>query len=146
MRVAEGDALRTAIRESLQSLETLQAEIAGRAPAVVEGYRDRLSKRLQALLPGEQWDEGRLLQEAAVFADRSDITEELSRLLSHFQQFRSFLEGSGPHGRQLEFLLQEMNREVNTIGSKANDLSISQWVVASKGELEKVREQIQNVE
>ncbi len=146
MRVAEGENLLRAICKSLQSLEGLQEQIAARAPEVVGSYRDRLAKRLQGLLPGEEWDEGRLLQEAAVFADRSDITEELSRLLSHIHQFRSFLESPGPHGRQLEFLLQEMNREVNTVGSKANDLSISQWVVASKGELEKMREQIQNVE
>ncbi len=146
MRLAEGGALLAAIRESLQNLQGLREQIAVRAPDVTENYRDRLAKRLEGLLPGQEWDEGRLLQEAAVFADRSDITEELSRLSSHIDQFRSLPESTGPHGRQLEFLLQEMNREVNTIGSKANDLSISQWVVASKAELEKMREQIQNVE
>jgi len=82
----------------------------------------------------------------SLFADRCDITEEVDRLLSHIHQFGDMLNASGPHGRRMEFLLQEMNREINTIGSKGNDLQISQWVVTCKSELEKLREQIQNVE
>ena len=91
-------------------------------------------------------DEGRLVQEVAFLADKSDITEELVRFHSHIQQFRDLLGSNGPHGRQLEFILQEMHREINTVGSKGNDLTIAQKVIQAKTELERLREQLQNVE
>jgi uncharacterized protein (TIGR00255 family) len=146
MRVAEGSNLMAVVMESLSVIEKIHPHLVERAPEVVEFYRERLTKRMESLLPGEQLDEGRMLQEAALFADRSDITEELARLLSHLEQFHTIMESPGPHGRKMEFLLQEMNREINTIGSKGNDMQISRWVVAGKSELEKIREQILNVE
>lgn len=145
-RQHEGEQLFQGLTGSLRAVEAFHLKFTERAPFVIETYRDKLEKRLQALLPEDSLDPGRLLQEVALFADRSDITEELARLLSHVRQFDAAVEGRGPHGRRLEFLLQEMNREINTIGSKANDLELSQWVVESKCELEKMREQTQNVE
>lgn len=146
MRQEEGTNLLEGLMASLQGIEDLHGRFSDRAVQVVETYRQRLLDRLQVLVPGEALDEGRLLQEVALFADRSDITEELERLMSHIKQFRKSMQGPGPHGRRLEFLLQEMNREINTIGSKGNDLLFSGWVVDCKCELEKIREQIQNVE
>jgi len=102
--------------------------------------------RLQRLLEGKIVDPGRLEQEVAILADRSDIAEEVARLTSHLGQFREFIGQQGPHGRRLEFLLQEMQREANTIGAKANDAKISQDVIALKSTLEQLREQVQNVE
>jgi len=146
MRQAEGRNLKEGIVASLGILEEMRERFREQAPGIVEAYRDRLAKRLESLEPGEKVDETRLLQEVSLFADRCDITEEVDRLQSHIHQFREMLNVPGPHGRRMEFLLQEMNREINTIGSKGNDLQISQWVVACKSELEKLREQIQNVE
>ena len=146
MRLLEGGNLAEGIKESLRVIEGTCRKFIERSPQVVEMYRERLSKRISELLPENPLDQGRLLQEVLLFADRSDIREELTRLMSHIQQFDAAMDGEGPHGRRLEFLLQEMNREVNTIGSKGNDLLISQWVVACKYELEQIREQIQNVE
>ncbi len=146
MRQAEGENLKRGIVDSLETLGEMQKRFKEQAPNVVEAYRERLAKRLVSLQPGEEIDETRLLQEVSLFADRCDITEEVDRLLSHIHQFGDMLNASGPHGRRMEFLLQEMNREINTIGSKGNDLQISQWVVTCKSELEKLREQIQNVE
>ncbi|MGD9208840.1 MAG: YicC/YloC family endoribonuclease, partial [Syntrophobacterales bacterium] len=145
MRQEEGEAIANDLSGRLNQLEVLTGEVKTRAPLVVEDTRDRLQKRIQDLLETEL-DETRLAQEVAFFAEKSDITEEVVRLQSHIQQFRDFLEASGPRGRQLEFLLQEMHREVNTIGSKANDLEIAQKVIQMKTELERFREQLQNVE
>ena len=117
------------------------------APKVAERYRDQLIQRIkEANLPAPAVDDERLLKEVVYFADRSDITEELTRLQSHFQQFDDCLKTAEPVGRTLDFLAQEMNREINTIGSKANDSLISREVVTLKAELEKFREQAQNVE
>jgi len=146
MRCAEGRNLQEGLTASLGVLAEMGGRFREQAPAVVAAYRERLAKRLESLQPGEEVDETRLLQEVSLFADRCDITEEVDRLQSHIDQFNKMLNGPGPHGRRMEFLLQEMNREVNTIGSKGNDLQISRWVVACKSELEKLREQIQNVE
>ena len=145
MRQEEGEAIARDLSGRLNQLEVLTGEVESRAPLVVDDARDRLQKRIQDLLETEL-DETRLAQEVAFFAEKSDITEEVVRLQSHIQQFRDLLEASGPRGRQLEFLLQEMHREVNTIGSKANDLEIAQKVIQMKTELERFREQIQNVE
>jgi uncharacterized protein (TIGR00255 family) len=125
----------------------LRDVVARRAPQVVEEYRTRLSRRLEELLPqGNAVDPQRLAQEVAIFADRSDIAEELQRLGSHIAQFRETLAGGEAVGRKLDFLVQELGREVNTIGSKANDAAITSQVVEAKSELEKIREQVQNLE
>jgi uncharacterized protein (TIGR00255 family) len=121
-------------------------QVKQRAPAVVDDYQNRLRERVKELLADVQIDEGRLMTEVALFADRSSITEELVRLDSHLHQFGHSIQSDEAVGRKLDFLLQEMNREVNTVGSKANDLTISSLVVAMKAELEKIREQIQNIE
>ena len=146
MRREEGAAIRSDLSTRLQELEVLTAEIESRAPLVVVETRDRLHKRIQDLLGETELDETRLAQEIAFFTDRSDISEELVRLQSHIRQFNELLEAKGPRGRQLEFLIQEMHREVNTIGSKANDLEIGKRVIQMKTELERFREQLQNVE
>lgn len=109
-------------------------------------YRQKLKARLEQLLEGAEMDESRLFQEVALLADRCDITEELVRLSSHFNQFDEALRSSEPVGRKLDFLMQEMNREVNTIGSKSNDAGITNLVIQIKAEMEKMREQVQNVE
>jgi uncharacterized protein (TIGR00255 family) len=146
MRAKEGANIAADFSARLRRLEKLAGEIEARAPSVVQGVRDRLSERIQALLGEVPVDEGRLAQEVALLADRSDITEEVVRLRSHVRQFRDQLDSGGPCGRQLEFLLQEMNREVNTVGAKASDLAISRQVIEAKSELERMREQVQNIE
>lgn len=146
MRDAEGARLGTDLLERLSRLERLAEAIADRAPRVVEDYHARLGRRAQELAGGVALDPGRLAAEVALFADRSDIAEEVTRFRSHLVQFRATLGGTGAVGRTLEFIVQEMGRETNTIGSKANDLEITRHVIAVKGELESLREQIQNVE
>jgi len=146
MRKEEGLAIETDFNERLNQLETLSSEVENRTPLVVLEVRDRLQKRIEELLGQGELDESRLAQEVAILAERSDITEEVIRVNSHIQQFRALLKASGPRGRQLEFLLQEMHREINTIGSKANDVEIAQKVIQIKTELERLREQVQNVE
>ena len=146
MRREEGSAIETDFIERLNQLETLSSEVESRTPLVVLDVRDRLQKRIEELLGQGELDEARLAQEVAILAEKSDITEELIRFKSHLQQFRALLKASGPRGRQLEFLLQEMHREINTIGSKANDVQIAQKVIQMKTELERFREQLQNVE
>ena len=145
-REAEGQAL----QQELTSLhETLGAHVevmAKRAPAAVERRAARLRERIQALLAEVPLDETRIATEVAVWAEKTDISEELARLRAHAEQFILLLRDSGTVGRTLDFLIQEMNREVNTVGSKADDLEISQAVIAAKGTIEKLREQAQNVE
>lgn len=145
MREREGESMKRDMLEKLSRIETLRNEIAQRAPQVVTDYRAKLAERIAALTDGEL-DEARLLTEVAVFADRAAIDEELVRLLSHIAQIRATVELLEPVGRKLDFLVQELNREVNTIGSKAMDAAIAQCVVAAKGEIEKLREQVQNIE
>ncbi|MCP3678571.1 MAG: YicC family protein [Deltaproteobacteria bacterium] len=145
MRGEEGAALSRDITGRLASLEGSAGEIEERTPMVADRYRERLMGRI-ASLEGVEFDEGRLLTEVALFAERSNITEELVRIRSHVEQFRALLKLSEPVGRRLDFLCQEIQREVNTIASKANDLEISHSVVEMKGELEKIREQVQNIE
>lgn len=144
MRVREGEVLRQDLTLHLGLLEALRRRIAERAPGVVEDYRQRLTQRI-AELTGEKAEEQRVIQEVAIFADRAAIDEELSRLDSHIRQAYQLMEGE-ESGSKLNFLAQEMNREVNTIGSKALDGAIAQLVVDAKSEIEKLREQIQNVE
>jgi uncharacterized protein (TIGR00255 family) len=146
MRVREGAALADDLKARRLQVAEWSGQIGERTPQVVLEYRQKLKTRLDQLLEGAEMDEGRLAQEVALLADRCDITEELVRLASHFKQFDETLGGSEPVGRKLDFLMQEMNREVNTIGSKSNDAGITTLVIRIKAEMEKMREQVQNVE
>lgn len=146
MRAAEGADLASDLRTRLGQLQRLTATIAELAPQVPVRQRDLLMRRLrEANLPTNPDDE-RLIREVALFAERCDISEELTRLNAHFARFLAFLDQAEPAGRPLDFLCQELHRELNTIGSKANDARIAQSVVDAKSELEKIREQVQNVE
>lgn len=145
MRDREGAALQADLSAHLSAAEALREKILVRAPQVPEEYRQRLQERLSKL-PIEPVDPARLAQEVALMADRCAIDEELSRLESHIGQLHGYLSRSGEIGKKMDFLIQEMNREANTIGSKANDAAIAQMVVDLKSEIEKLREQIQNVE
>jgi uncharacterized protein (TIGR00255 family) len=146
MRRDEGKAIEADLLSHLEHADVLISAITLRAPEVVQTYRKRLDERLQRLLDGKAVDAARLEQEVAILADRADIAEEAARLTSHLRQFRDFIGQPGPHGRRMEFLLQEMQREANTIGAKSNDAKTSQDVVALKSVLERLREQVQNVE
>jgi uncharacterized protein (TIGR00255 family) len=146
MRRREGAALARDMAARLRLLGGTVAAIGVRAPHAVQAHFERMKGRVEKLLSGGEADQSRLQQELAVYADRADITEELTRFQSHLAQFEAGLKGREPVGRTLDFLLQEMGREVNTIGSKANDAEIAAHVVRLKGELEKVREQVQNIE
>jgi len=145
MREQEGARMRADILEKIANIAAIREKVAERAPLVVAEYRDKLHQRIAALTEGEI-DEARLITEVAIFADRAAIDEELVRLLSHIAAIRETVELAEPVGRKLDFLVQELNREVNTIGSKASDTMIAQAVVSAKGEIEKLREQVQNVE
>lgn len=146
MRRVEGHALEAALVSHLDLVEATVTTIAARAPELVQSYKSRLELRLQRLLDGKPIDPGRLEQEVAILAERSDIVEETTRVASHLRQFRDLIQQQGPHGRRMEFLLQEMQREVNTIGAKANDVNTSHDVITLKSILEQLREQVQNVE
>ena len=146
MRTAEGERLAADLSGKLTGLEQMLGEVEAIEPSVAESYRERLSARLTEILGDTNIDEQRILTEAAIFAEKTAIDEETVRLHSHIAQFRSLLEAAEPVGRKLDFLVQEMNREVNTIGSKAQELRITKLVVDMKSEIEKLREQIQNIE
>lgn len=146
MRSEEGHAIEKDFRSRISAIRGYLSRIEERAPGVVEAYRKRLRDRIEALSEGLELDEGRLLQEVALFAGRCDITEETVRSQSHLAQFEQVLAMNEPVGRRLEFLVQELHREVNTISSKASDTTISSMAVEIKGELEKLKEQVQNVE
>jgi uncharacterized protein (TIGR00255 family) len=146
MRKREGDVLAQDLSSHLEAIRTAKALVAEKAPQLATLSFERMKARIEALLQSELPDPARLQQELAVYADRSDISEELVRLESHMIQFDQTLRSEESVGKTLEFLLQEMGREVNTIGSKANDADIAALVVRMKAELEKLREQVQNVE
>lgn len=146
MREREGAALANDINQRALFLESVMEEIGTKAAGVVEANIARLRERVSQLMVGQPLDEGRMAQEIALMADRYDITEELVRFRSHLQQFTGTMKSGEPVGRKLDFLLQELNREVNTVGSKANDAGIAALVVSLKAELEKIREQVQNIE
>ncbi len=147
MRRDEGRALADDLRARLASVRRGADAIATRVPAIVEGYQKRLKQRVGRLLgEGVHLDAGRLEQETALLADRADVSEELTRLSSHCSQYEALLDHGDAVGRRLDFLLQEMVREVNTIGSKAQDAEVAHLVVDVKSELERMREQVQNVE
>lgn len=146
MRAAEGEKLKEDVLSRLDVLEQDVAEIERLSEGRVEAYTDKLYTKLTKLLEDRSIDEARLLTEAAIFADKTAVDEETVRLHSHFQQYRDILQQDEPVGRKLDFLTQELNRETNTIGSKCSDLAITKLVVEMKGEIEKIREQIQNME
>ena len=147
MRAQEGERLQTDLLRRAEVVTDLVHQIDGFAEQVVAEYQTKLLARIGELLPENvPLDETRLANEVAYFADRACINEELVRLESHLVQLRQLLQAEEPVGRKLDFLLQELNREINTIGSKANSLPINQLVIEAKSELEKIREQIQNIE
>ncbi|ULT58532.1 YicC family protein [Neobacillus drentensis] len=145
MRMAEGEELKKDLLAITAQIEANVTELQKFAPLVVQAFKERLTKRMQEFVNG-QLDETRILTEVAVFADKADINEEITRLRSHIQQFLQTLNECEPIGRKLDFLVQEMNREANTIGSKANDSNIAKKVVEIKSLLEKLKEQVQNIE
>ena len=146
MRAKEGEALKSDISSRIDTLEKMTGEIEARYPETVAEYQQKLKARVEELLGGAAMDEQRLMQEVAVMADRGAIAEETVRLHSHFAQVRGFMEAGEPVGRKLDFIVQELNREVNTISSKSQDVPITRLVVEAKAEIEKIREQVQNVE
>lgn len=146
MRQAEGEKLKEDILSRAQTIINIVGEIEERSPQTVQEYRDRLYAKLSEVLQSANIDEQRILTEAAIFADKVAVDEETVRLRSHFDQMKSFLDSGEPVGRKLDFIVQEMNREANTIGSKVNDSVLAHKVVDIKGEIEKIREQVQNIE
>tara|TARA_B100001123_G_scaffold425791_1_gene539120 strand:- start:177 stop:1046 length:870 start_codon:yes stop_codon:yes gene_type:complete len=146
MREEEGKNLQKDLAQRIDSIENHIADIESHHPQVIAEYQEKLKERIKNITDGLEMDEGRLAQEAALLADRSDITEEMTRLKSHINQFRSFFNTNEPIGRKLEFITQEINREINTTGSKSSDIIISKRVIDVKSELEKIREQVQNIE
>ena len=146
MRTVEGEALKKDILKKADIIEGFVEKIRERAPLVAEDYRQRLTARLEELLADTSLDEQRILTEVTIFADRACIDEEITRLISHISQLRVIFDKDEPIGRKLDFLVQEMNREANTIASKSNDITITQVTIELKSEIEKIREQIQNIE
>jgi uncharacterized protein (TIGR00255 family) len=146
MRKKEGAMLARDLLDRLKTIDGLKKRIAERAPVTTQESFSRMKERVRRLLNGEMPDVQRLYQELAMYADRSDITEELVRLNAHMLQFQETVESTQPAGKTLDFLIQEMGREVNTIGSKAGDLAVTGAMVQMKAELERLREQVQNVE
>ena len=145
-RAAEGEKLRADVENRLAAVETLVGQIEQQSAGRVQAYSEKLYARLQELLGDRNIDEGRLVTEAAIFADKTAIDEETVRLHSHVAQYREILALDEPIGRKLDFLTQELNREANTIGSKCQDVAVTRLVVELKSEIEKIREQIQNIE
>lgn len=146
MRKSEGMRMRQDLLDHLTVMETLTAQIEERAPYIVQDYRVKLNDRIEKALCQADIDKARLATEVALFADRAAVDEELARLKSHHEQFHTLLDADEPVGRKLDFVIQEMNRECNTIGSKANDAQLTQLILQCKCEIEKLREQIQNIE
>lgn len=146
MRYAEGERLKKDLSLHENNLKDIIAKIEIRAPQVPEEYRKKLQQRINEFLGETEVDKARLATEVALFADRAAIDEEIARMHSHFMHFDGLLDSSAPSGRQFDFLVQEMNRECNTIGSKANDSILTDLVLSAKAEIEKLREQIQNIE
>lgn len=146
MRSTEGDKLKEDIASRLDFIERMTKIIEERSPETVSEYRNKLELRMREVLESVTIDEARLMTEVAIFSDRVAVDEETVRLHSHLTQFRDMLEAGSPVGRKLDFLIQEINREINTVGSKCNDREIAKIVVDVKAEIEKIREQVQNIE
>lgn len=145
MRKKEGEKLVADLLDRLEVVSTLRAKIVERAPLVAEEYKAKLKERIEEALSGVSFDEARLLNEVAFFTDKANIDEELTRLNSHITQFKEIIKGSSV-GKKLDFLMQEFNREANTICSKSNDITVTQTALLLKNEIEKIREQVQNLE
>lgn len=146
MREEEGQHLQKDLSERIDSIEKHAEQIKKRQPVVIQEYKARLKEKIKLLNDGVEIDEARLAQEAAILADRCDITEEITRFSSHLNQFRKLFESKEPIGRKLEFITQEINREVNTMGSKSSDTQVANLVIEIKSTLEKIREQLANIE
>lgn len=146
MRATEGEMLKADFENKLNNLECLTNEIESRAPIVAKNYADKLRLRITESLAAVEIDETRLLNEVAFFVDKANIDEEITRLKGHIAHGRAIIKEKGAIGKKLDFLVQEMNREVNTTGSKSNDLFITEKVLLAKNEVEKIREQVQNIE
>ena len=146
MRAVEGVKLAEDIGGRLTTIETLTGQVEARSPETVNEYRQKLTARMQEVLQSTNIDEQRILTEAAIYADKIAVDEETVRLRSHVAQLRTMIASDEPMGRKMDFLIQEVNRESNTIGSKCNDVAIAQVVVDLKAEVEKMREQVQNIE
>ena len=146
MRITEGLALENDLRSRAATILELVAQVEEQNPKTVSDYRKRLEEKMREVLENKSIDESRILTEAAIFADKVAVDEETVRLRSHLEQMDEMLSGSGGIGRKLDFLLQEMNREANTTGSKCSDVKVARIVVDIKAELEKIREQTQNIE
>ena len=146
MRSTEGERLKADVNEKADGILAMVAEVEKLSPITVENYRNRLFKKLSEVLEAKDIDEQRILTEAAIFSEKIAVDEETVRLRSHISQLKTMLDGEEAVGRKLDFIVQEMNRETNTIGSKAQDAEIAHTVVDIKAEIEKIREQIQNIE
>lgn len=146
MRSREGERIEADLRERIQLMSQLAKQVDERSPQTVKEYSDRLYAKIKEVLEDRTIDEARVLTEVAIYADKVAVNEETVRLSSHFREFYNIIDSGEPAGRKLDFLIQEINREVNTIGSKAQDIEIGKIVVTLKGEIEKLREQIQNIE
>ena len=146
MREREGTRIEADLRARIEYMRTLSKDVDDRSPQIVAEYREKLYAKINELLEGREVDDSRVLTEVAIFADKIATNEEVVRLSSHYDEFIGIIESGEPAGRRLDFLIQEINREVNTIGSKASDLATAKIVVTLKGEIEKLREQIQNIE
>ena len=146
MREAEGERMKADILSRLDTIEGWVGIVEQRSPAIVEEYRKRLFDKMAEVLNNTNIDESRILLEAGIFSEKTAVDEETVRLRSHIAQFRTMLDGDEAIGRKLDFLVQEMNRETNTIGSKVQDIEVTKIVVDQKSEIEKIREQIQNIE
>ena len=146
MRTVEGEKLALDVGSRVDTIEETVGKVEVQSPQTVAAYRQRLEAKMQEVLQSTTIDESRILTEAAIFADKVAVDEETVRLRSHIAQLRDMLQSSEPVGRKLDFLIQEVNRECNTIGSKCNDLTVARDVVNMKAEVEKIREQVQNME
>ncbi len=146
MREREGERIRKDLEARIEYMKLLTAKIEERSPKTVADYRERLYAKIRDVLEDKEVDEARVLTEVAIFADKVAVDEELVRLKSHFEEFYNIINCGDPAGRKLDFLIQEINREINTTGSKANDIEVAKTVVDLKAETEKLREQIQNIE
>ena len=146
MREEEGKYLQNDLSERIDTIEKHAEQIKTRQPEIIQEYKARLKEKIKLLNDGIEIDESRLAQETAILADRCDITEEITRFVSHLKQFRKLFESTEPMGRKLEFITQEINREINTMGSKSSDIQVANLVIEIKSALEKIREQLQNIE
>lgn len=146
MREREGSRIEKDLRDRIDYMRSLAEKIDERSPQIVAEYKEKLYAKINELLEGRDIDDARVLTEVAIFADKVAVNEEIVRLASHYDEFDTIMSSGEPAGRKLDFLIQEINREVNTIGSKASDLETAKMVVRLKGEIEKLREQVQNIE